>query len=337
MILKSVQIVYDFVSAIKNKLYDLEFIQKVSLDIPVISVGNLSVGGTGKTPCVYLIATEMLKINKYKKIVIISRSYRGRLKRPERVNLNSPDTAQLYGDEPCLLQMKLPDCAVWAGPVKNKTAQAACLVEKPDLLIVDDGFSHRKLGRQLDLVLIDATDPLNYFQTLPVGRLREPLDQLKRAQLVLLTKTNLVHQDEVKNISDLIFKGRPYLQSSVYRAESKLKIKQLDPKYDQLYVFCGLGNPDSLKNAVEQLGFKIVNLKKFPDHYHFSDLDLDTVYDEFLILKKQNPNLKLITTAKDLVRIKHHKILQQIVVIDYDIEIENLKKVEFFEKICSFL
>ena len=190
MILKPLQWIYDFIIFIKNKSYDLGIFKKVFLDIPIISIGNLSVGGTGKTPCVYFVAKELFHEKLFKKIVIVSRSYKGKLKVAMPVNLILDNAAAVFGDEPCMLQSKLPFCTVWAGPAKFKTAQAAVLKDKPDLILIDDGFSHRKLSRHFDLVLIDATASLGNFQTLPVGRLREPINSLKRASAILLTKTN---------------------------------------------------------------------------------------------------------------------------------------------------
>ena len=219
-------------------------------------------GGTGKTPCVYLVASELIEKKIFKKIVIVSRSYQGTLKKAQRVNLNLQNASSIFGDEPCMLQLKLPSCSIWAGPTKHITAKAAAVAENPDLIIIDDGFSHRKLNRHFDLVLIDTTAPLNYFQTLPVGRLRESLMQLKRAHAVLLTKTNLVEVDKVRKITDLILKNRPELVNSIYQARSHLNFRNLNARLDQLYVFCGLGNPESFQKSLQLEGFNVVYFKK---------------------------------------------------------------------------
>ncbi len=337
MILRPIQFVYDFTIYVKNKLYDHDVIKKVDLNIPVISIGNLSVGGTGKTPCVYLVATELIEKKIYKKIVIVSRSYKGTLKQAQRVNLSLDNATAVFGDEPCMLQSKLPNCSVWAGPTKHKTAKAAALSEKPDLIIIDDGFSHRKLNRHFDLILIDATAPLNYFQTLPVGRLRESTIQLKRAHAVLLTKTNLVDNDKIKKITDLILKNNSDLINSIYLASAKLNFGHLSPQHDQIYAFCGLGNPESFQQSLQLAGFNVVSIKKYADHYQYTQLDLDNLLADFFNKKKEIPNLKLVTTAKDLIKIQKHPLLKEVHEIDYAIEIDSLKKVELFEKICRLL
>lgn len=333
MIFKSGQAIYNLVSKLKNKLYDLGLMKALKLPVPVISVGNLSVGGTGKTPCVYLIANEFLKDQNFSQIVIVSRSYRGSLRKPQRVDLSWQDAPSYFGDEPCLLQKKLPNCSVWSGPSKFRTALAAFAAEKPDLIIVDDGFSHRKLARHFDLVLIDATAPLDYFQTLPVGRLREPMNELKRSSAVLVTKTNLVDFNKLAEVTAMIEKNQPIY----FTAEAKMKVPNLDPARDSLFVFCGLGNPNSLTSALEMLGFTISHLRKFADHHPYSTSELNSILADFKLAQKQSPYLKLVTTAKDIIKIKEHPILHLLNEVDYTIEMETLKRTEFFEKVRSHL
>lgn len=333
MILKSAQVIYNFASQLKNKMYDVGILKTIKLSVPIISVGNLSVGGTGKTPCVYLIAGEFLKDHNFSRIVIVSRSYRGSLRKPQRVDLSWQDAPSYFGDEPCLLQKKLPNCSVWSGPSKYRTALAAIKAEKPDLIIVDDGFSHRKLGRHFDLVLIDATDPLDYFHTLPVGRLREPMTELKRSSAILVTKTNLADSGKLEFVTAMIEKVQPIC----FTAEAKMKATNLDPARDRLFVFCGLGNPDSLTSALEKLGFTISHLRKFADHHPYTATELNSILADFKLAQKQSPYLKLVTTAKDIIKIKEHPILYLINEVDYAIEMEPAKRTEFFEKIRSHL
>ncbi|MBC7467546.1 MAG: tetraacyldisaccharide 4'-kinase [Bdellovibrio sp.] len=329
MILKSAQYLYGFGSGLKNKLYDRNYIKKIKLDVSVISVGNLSVGGTGKTPCVEMLVSEISKLDRFKKIVIVSRSYKAGLRKPSKVDLKNPEAVSLFGDEPCLLQTILPHCSVWSGPSKSQTALAA-MADRPDLIIVDDGFSHRKLARNFDLVLIDATAPFNYFQQLPVGRLREPLSQLARAQAVLITRTNLVDVSKIEKIKQLILKSAPKLIDSIYQSESLTVVPGVNPG-SELFVFCGLGNPKSFKASLEALGYKVTVFKEFPDHYQYSNSDLDMILAEFDV----RPGLKLVTTEKDLIKIKGHALLDSVCVAKNKIEITQNKKGDLIEKICK--
>lgn len=329
MILKPVQFLYEFGSNIKNKLYDSQYLKSVKLNVPVVSIGNLSVGGTGKTPCVQMLVQEFSKLNRFHKIVIVSRSYKASLKKAEKVDLAKEDAVQIYGDEPCLLQSILPNCHVWSGPNKTETALAAVAAENPDLILVDDGFSHRKLQRNFDLVLIDATAPLSYFQSLPVGRLREPMSQLIRAKAVLLTRTNLVDEQKVDKLIELILKSNSQLKNKIYLSQSITEVSA----NTNLFVFCGLGNPHSFKRSLELLNFKVEVFKEFPDHHMYSEKDLDLLLQEF----KTKPGLTLVTTEKDLIKIKNHPIRDLITVAKNKIELDEKKKGELIETISQYL
>lgn len=332
MILKPVQFLYEFGSNLKNKFYDSTFLKKVKIPVPVISVGNLSVGGTGKTPCVQMLAESFLAQTKYKKITIVSRSYKGQLKGPRKVELSMTNAAAVFGDEPCLLQKLLPGCSVWAGPNKSVTAQAAYASEKPDLIIVDDGFSHRRLMRDFDLVLIDATVPLSYYQTLPVGRLREPLKQITRAHAVLITRANLVDDKKIEKIKDLLLEANSTLKKSIYLANSMTNIADI-ASASELLVFCGLGNPKSFKASLEKLGHTVVIFKEFADHYLYKTTDLDKLYE----LHRASPNLKVVTTEKDLIKISNHPLLNVIHPAKNSLEIVDQRKGDLIEKIRGYL
>ncbi|MFZ3231366.1 MAG: tetraacyldisaccharide 4'-kinase [Pseudobdellovibrio sp.] len=337
MILKPLQFIYEFGSDFKNKLYDRNFIKKIKLNVPVVSIGNLSVGGTGKTPCVFLLAQEFIKLSQYKKIVIVSRSYKASLKFPQKVDLSNKSAVLTFGDEPCLLQSLLPQCSVWSGPVKYLTAQAAEIAEKPDLILIDDGFSHRKLIRNFDIVLIDATAPMNYFQSLPVGRLRESLDQLSRADAILITRANLVDINKVEKIKQLILKNNSKLKELIFESSSVTVLPDSVNKQDQLFVFCGLGHPKSFKSSLEALNYELLVFKEFQDHYMYKKSDLDQIFEDFKTLKSTHLNLKLVTTEKDLIKIKNHPILDFIHTAKNLIEINDNKKDVLIEKICQHL
>lgn len=333
MILKSAQFFYDILSELKNKFYEKNMVKKIKLKTPVISIGNLSVGGTGKTPCVQYIALALLKKGSFKKICIVSRSYKALLKSPQKVELSKSKSAQFYGDESCLLQKNLPQCSVWSGPKKYQTALAAEETENPDLIIIDDGFSHRRLDRQFDLVLIDASVPLSEFQTLPVGRLRESLSHLQRAHAILITKSNLVNDEKIKKIMDLILKQKNIAKANIYLAEGISDLNTLESQKDDLFVFCGLGKPESFKASLTKLGFLIVHFQIFSDHYSYTNKDLNQLAQAFKIAKEKNSRLKLVTTSKDLVKINSHPILDDLYAVDYHLKIADNEEGSLIEKI----
>lgn len=187
------QPIYAGLNGLKNLFYDQGLSQTLKVPAPVVSVGNLSMGGTGKTPVVLSLSKNLGRL--YRRPVIISRSYKSPLREPVSVQLGNPAGAAIYGDEAFELAEKSA-ALVYTGPSKWRTAIKAWLDVKPDLLIVDDGFQHRSLHRDFDLVLIDATETQN--QLLPVGRLRESFQSLRRADAILITKVNWARPEELE-------------------------------------------------------------------------------------------------------------------------------------------
>jgi len=211
MILRPFEILYQCISKLRNYFYDTDWLESVRVEAPVISIGNLSFGGTGKTPClVFLAQCFSPKL----KVVVISKSYKSKLAEAEKVDLARANAAAYFGDEACLLKKLLPNCAVWSGPHKFRTAQVASLYEKPDLIFIDDGFSHRRLKRNFDLVLIDATKGFEDYW-------REGLNSLQRADAVMLTKTNFQTALQIERIQQKIVQRHPHLSRAVFLSETK--------------------------------------------------------------------------------------------------------------------
>ncbi|MFN8943331.1 MAG: tetraacyldisaccharide 4'-kinase, partial [Pseudobdellovibrionaceae bacterium] len=200
------------VSEIKNQLYDHSFLDSFYANKPTLSIGNLTIGGTGKTPI-------MLDFVRYFendfKIAVINRSYGGSLKEPlcldlanSRFKTETHLTTSLVGDEALLLQQGFKSASVFTGPSKSQTAQFISENDHFDFLIVDDGFQHRKLGRNCDVVILDATEPTESYQCFPRGRARESFSSLKRADLVFITKVNLAPTIQVQKILNRIEMNR---------------------------------------------------------------------------------------------------------------------------------
>lgn len=306
----------------KNRLYNFNLIKPVKLNIPVISVGNISFGGAGKTPTVIFLAQEF---SKTKNVTVICKSYKAQLLSPSEVNCDETNAAQIYGDEACLIKSKLKNCNVWSGPDKTKTA-ITCLSQKPDLIILDDGFSHRKLHRQFELLLVDATQG---FQTY----LREPLSELKRADAVLITKSNLVDRLQIESLKNTILKFNPKLLHSLYESKSEtvLNVNLESP----LFIFCGLAQPDSFINGLIKKGFFIAHKILLADHFQYSEKKECEILNKYFLLKKQYPNLEIVTTEKDRVKLTHKKLINELNTADHFIFIEESEKGDLFEKIRS--
>lgn len=302
----------------------MRILSTVQLKIPVVSVGNLSFGGTGKTPCIIFLAEELSKTYK---INIITKSYKASLTEPMRVNLECNNAVQIFGDESCLIQAKVANCAVWTGPDKASTAIAS-MISQPELILLDDGFSHSKLKRNFDLVLLDATQGFNSY-------LREPLASLKRAQAVLITKANLASEMQIEKIKRNIIFAAPRLEGSIFFAFVKTELSL--GKSSPLFIFCALGRPETFALDLTRQGYKIIHRKYYADHFLYSPAEQKNLYQEYLKLQQQHKDIKLVTTEKDFVKLSDENIRAHSTVAQHRIELDTDQKEALLEKIRQFL
>ncbi len=271
----------------------------------VISVGNLTWGGSGKTPTVEYLARGMEK--RGNKIALLSRGY------------GSPQDRQ-KADEVQWLIRRLGDIPVFANPDRISSARKAeelgC-----QFLILDDGFQHRRLGRQLDLVTIDATDPFGNGHLIPTGKLREPVQSLKRADWIILTKTDLVNDGELSRIKEKIQKIVPDIPISetIYRpvgfavidsqrdgdCPQKAGTVPISGLKDQnIGLVAAIGNPEAFKRTVEKLGARVTQTYFKRDHANYSAAD----FQEMEQIQKKNSIFCWVTTSKDAVKMRQVKI-----------------------------
>lgn len=322
--LKVFEKIYHFVSGSKNVLYENQVLQIAKLNVPVVSIGNLSFGGVGKTPCIIMLANEFQQTHR---VNVVCRSYKADLKTPQKVDLNQPDASRTYGDEACMLQSKLPFCKVWSGPQKLDTARAS-LVDNPTLILVDDGFSHRKLARNFDLVLIDATVGFDTY-------LRESKHNLARASAVLITKINMTQKVSVEKIEEKIIQLAPNLKNNIY--SSSVRTTVAIDKSNPVVVFCALARPEAFVQDLEQQGYTVIEKLIYPDHHAYTDLEQKKIFAKYLDLKNVNRGLKIVTTEKDAIKLTHSELKSNMIVADHKMHLEELVKEALIEKIRKSL
>ncbi|HAK89732.1 MAG: tetraacyldisaccharide 4'-kinase [Nitrospirae bacterium GWC2_46_6] len=277
---------------------------------PVISIGNITVGGTGKTPAAIAVAKEAKRRGFYP--IILTRGYKGKAKGPCFVTPtlhNSDILTLLFGDEPVLMAERLKDVPVvkcadrYEGgmfAIENFKSQISNF-KSQIIFILDDGFQHWRLYRDRDIVLIDGLNPFGNRKMLPLGPLREPLKELKRVEVFVVTKTkNEPLAEELKKINP---------SASAYFSEYKtVKIRNAEGKEfpvetlkdKKVYAFCGIANPESFKMTVKGFCGGIAGFKAYGDHHLYSQADI-------LYLAERGKALNcdfLITTEKDMVKIK---------------------------------
>jgi len=260
---------YSAVVAVRNCLYSRGWLKTHCAGAVVISVGNITTGGTGKTPLVIRLCN--LLSQKAIPCAILTRGYR---------------TAQNYTDEPAILAANCPHAKVIVNP--DRVAGAAEAVGKfgAKALIMDDGFQHRRLHRDLDIVVIDATQPFGYDKLLPAGLLREPVTALKRAQAVILTRCDQASESELSRVELKLHQINPdmLIARSVHAAVCAKTInnKQIDLtelSNKNVFAFCGIGNPDAFFKTVKGVGANLVGWKVYNDHYHYADRDIIDIWE----------------------------------------------------------
>ena len=250
---------YAFAARLRAALYRRDIFKQHRLRGVVISVGNLTVGGTGKTPMVQWIAGRLL--DEGKRVGILTRGYKG---------------AGSIGDEVALLQSRLGRRAHFGvGADRFKRGR---MLERHGIewFVLDDGFQHLRLARDVDVLLLDSTDPFGGGWLLPAGPLREPRSALARADIIVITRTD--HAPALESVV------RHYNSAPIFYAQTALDgvfahpqsppSPPVDWKGKKFFAFCGIGNPAAFSSDLRRWGFEVVEEKSFPDHHRYTQQDM---------------------------------------------------------------
>lgn len=320
LLLPPLSALYGAVTRSRLSLYQRGTFHTTKLDRPVISVGNMTVGGTGKTPLVEWISKTIAAEGK--NVCILTRGY-GR-ENPQRQVVVSDGhtiiaTPAEAGDEPYLLATKLLGSAAVISNIDRISAGRYAIENLgADCFVLDDGFQHLRLARDLNIVTIDATNPwgggpTGDGQLLPVGRLREPLAGLARADCVVLTRCD--QADKTENLTHQIcelIRGRTLFQSTMKAAYAQVV-------NGPVAAFCAVGNPGSFFAQVRNSGYELVFEKAFRDHHNYSQKDVNSLVQAARRAGAQS----LLTTAKDAVKLRALSFSLPWCVLEIEIALEN--------------
>ncbi len=287
---------------------DKETAQMVKAGIPVISAGNLTAGGTGKTPCIMKLARFLTEEGRHP--AVLTRGYKGELEHHGGIVSDRQKiliSQVKAGDEPYMMAAALPGVPVIVGKDRTVSAAAAKALGA-DVLLLDDGFQYWRLYRDLDILLIDSTNPFGGGHLLPRGLLREPLDALKRAGLFLLTKSGQVKQDERDAIRKTLSQYAPHVPviETDHVPSSLVSLEEWPGRSDgqtpggKVMLFCGIGNPPSFEATAAEAGLSVTSCMAFPDHHQYSENDLAAASRR---AEKEGASA-LVITEKDAVKIK---------------------------------
>ena len=315
---------YTIIILIRQMLYSLEILKGKKLNAYVISVGNLTTGGTGKTPITCEIANYINeKLNK--KVAIISRGYGGKLSN-KNTNIISDGENVFYnsvqaGDEPFWMTENCKEVGVITGKNRVKSGQYAINNFKSEILLLDDGFQHLKLKRDLDIILIDCTKVLGNGFLLPAGPLREPENRIKRADKVIIV--NKKPFDKASELQCEIVAKKIRQKYDKKSVVCKLKPDKIyDLKTNELFyplkaiAFAGIGQPEFFFNSLKHQQIELLDELVFEDHYLYTKLDIENIIEK----AREKGADSIITTEKDAV-----KLMPFLNEIDSDIKICALK------------
>ncbi|MDP1853340.1 MAG: tetraacyldisaccharide 4'-kinase [Candidatus Omnitrophota bacterium] len=290
--------IYIFCLALAKKGYGLGILYSCRLNCKVISVGNITLGGTGKTPFVRMLAKYLTADGH--KVAILIRGYKRKMRNAECGMRN----AEIMGDEGYYLA-KDTGLPVLVGANRVQTGREACEKYHPDIVILDDGFQHWRLSRDLDVVLINALNPFGNNKVIPRGILREPFRSLKRADIFVLTKTDLAPDTQgLKNKLSLINPGALIVEAvhkPVCLVDSKgNSLELVNLRNKEVCIFSAIADPVSFAQILLGLGAKIKHKYEFSDHHNYTKGDLSTILNECKVLGVTT----LITTEKDSVKLE---------------------------------
>ena len=297
-------LLYRGVVALRNALYDTGCLRAVRLPCPVISIGNLTVGGTGKTPLTSFVA-GLLRESGYR-VAVASRGYR---RRSGRAPLLVSDgraillDAAAAGDEPFLIARDNPAVPVAVGADRVAVAHLLLAACRPEVIVLDDAFQHRRLARDLDLLLVDGRDPWGNGNILPLGPLREPLPAVSRADALVVTRSEgrrplaLDRILERHNPRAAVFHCRLEPERFVRADGEPAAAAAL--KGFAAFAFSGIARPDRFEEDLAGLGLRVAGTRRFRDHHRYRRSDLDGIVHAARAVGAE----VLVTTEKDLVRI----------------------------------
>ena len=293
--MRGAEVPYTLAMRLRNYRYSSGRAEVCRAAVPVISVGNLTLGGTGKTPMVEWLARWFRQHNV--RVALISRGYGAE--------------AGARNDEALELEQKLPDVPHLQNPDRAEAARTAVEEFETQLILLDDAFQHRRIHRDLDIVLLDALEPFGFDHVFPRGTLREPASGLARAHTIVLSRADMVSAEQRQEIRARVAAIAPHAcwveathspQRLINISGDATTLQSLHGK--RVAAFCGLGNPAGFQHTLHSCGYDVAGLKEFPDHHNYTREDVEMLATWAKQLKAD----ALLCTHKDLVKLAADQI-----------------------------
>jgi tetraacyldisaccharide 4'-kinase len=312
-VLSGASALYRTAVTVRNAGYDAGWLRQTRLPCPVISIGNLTVGGAGKTTCVAFLASKLTRQGR--RVAVLSRGYGGT--RPAPYVLNTREghlevngrREEMDGlpDEPHMLAMQLPGVPVVIGKCREETGRMILRREHVNVILLDDGLQYRRLARDLEIILVNATMPLDGWALFPRGPMREPLATLWRADVIVITKADQ-SLDRVSALQERIamLNPRAAMATAIHEPEGLWDAVSSEPvPLDRLgnarvALVSSIGDPDSFDETVRRLGAVVATHIRYPDHHRYDMADWQRISQA----ASASNAAALLTTEKDLMRLR---------------------------------
>jgi len=298
--------IYSLLMKSREKLYYSNILHQKSLEAPVISIGNLVLGGTGKTPTVRHVAQLLLSRGYHP--AIVSRGYGGKSK--AEINVVSDGEKILLtplqaGDEPYMLALSLPGVPVLTGKRRKIPCSYAIDRLQCDVIILDDGFQHLGVKRDVDIVLFDSTTQAGNSRVFPGGPMREPISALHRSHAFLLTGKNEINQERARKFSNLlqkVFPNKPVFISALHSCKLYGPNGLVtDENISKLFFgFCGIANPSRFEDSLVSLGVQLADFRALSDHTHYCQ----NLVSQLCKKATECGAASMVTTEKDFVKLQ---------------------------------
>jgi len=331
MISKYLLFPYYLALEIRNRLYDEGKIQSKTFDIPIINVGNVTAGGTGKTPMTEFIIGELCR--NYK-VAVISRGYKRKGK--EFILVNEGDSFKRVGDEPLQIKRKFPNVIVAVDPNRNRAiSQLMALPKeaKPEVIVLDDGLQYRRLNARKNIAMVNYNRPIFKDELIPLGRLRDLPEQIRRAQAVVITKAPSYldewEREKARVLTRVRHTQKVFFSQLKYNTPKPVFPESGDPRYiysKEVRLFAGVADDKPLVHYLSAQYDKISH-RAYGDHHQYNRLDISHLNN----FAKRHPRTFLLTTEKDAQRLLNNKFVSEEVKVRLfyiPIEMEFLTKEE---------
>jgi tetraacyldisaccharide 4'-kinase len=308
-ILIPLSILWETIYKVRRSFYEYGILKKDYFKVPIISVGNITFGGTGKTPMIVHLAQKVIEMGLNP--VVLTRGYKGELEHESGLIKGGqrfrPNPKQ-FGDEPLLISRKMERGAVIVGKKRAENLKKYFHEVSPDVVFLDDGFQHIQLYRSLNIVLFDSALSLDRYRTAPMGYLREGLTALKDADIILLSRADQVSTEQMESLTSLLSKYHRkdiplgkfgYKPDGMFDSFDILKYQMDELRGRDIIALTAIASPESFYQLLENHGANIVEKIVYPDHYLFSQSDMNEI-----LIKSTKQNALVITSEKDMVKVR---------------------------------